>query len=59
MSADGVRASVGQADMRQICIHDLRHSYSTLLLQAGAPIPYVSQQPGHRDAQPEVSYVMA
>jgi integrase len=35
---------------RLICIHDLRHTYSTLLLQTGAPITYVSQQPGHRDA---------
>jgi integrase len=36
--------------MRQICIHDLRRTYSTLLLRAGARITYVSQQPGHRDA---------
>ena len=41
---------LAKADMRQICIHDLRHTYSTLLLQTGAPITYVSQQPGHRDA---------
>jgi Phage integrase family len=27
---------LAKADMRQICIHDLRHTYSTLLLQAGA-----------------------
>jgi integrase len=39
-----------KADLRQIRIHDLRHSYATLLLQAGAPITYVSQQMGHRDA---------
>jgi integrase len=38
------------AKEHQICIHDLRHTYSTLLLQAGAPITHVSQQPGHRDA---------
>jgi integrase len=41
---------LAKADMRQICIHDLRHTYSPLLLQTGAPITYVSQQPGHRDA---------
>jgi integrase len=41
---------LAKADIRQICIHDLRHPYSTLLLQTGAPITYVSQQPGHRDA---------
>jgi integrase len=41
---------LAKADIRQICIHDLRHTYSTPLLQTGAPITYVSQQPGHRDA---------
>ena len=39
-----------KAKLRQIRIHDLRHTYATLLLQAGAPITYVSQQLGHRDA---------
>jgi integrase len=39
-----------KAELRQIRIHDLRHTYATLLLQAGAPITYVSQQLGHRDA---------
>ena len=41
---------LAKADMRQICIHYPRHTYSTLLVQAGAPITYVSQQPGHREA---------
>jgi integrase len=41
---------LAKADLRQIRIHDLRHTYATLLLQAGAPITYVSQQLGHRDA---------
>lgn len=31
-------------------IHDLRQTYATLLLQAGAPITYVSARLGHRDA---------
>jgi integrase len=39
-----------KAELRQIRIHDLRHTYATLLLQAGAPITYVSQQMGHHDA---------
>jgi hypothetical protein len=30
--------------------HQLRHSFASLLLQEGAPITYVSQQLGHRDA---------
>ena len=43
-------ALLEKAELRQIRIHDLRHTYATLLLQAGAPITYVSQQLGHRDA---------
>ena len=39
-----------KAALRQIRIHDLRHTYATLLLQAGARITYVSAQLGHRDA---------
>jgi hypothetical protein len=45
-----LRKLLEKAEQRQIRIHDLRHTYATLLLQAGAPITYVSQQPGHRDA---------
>ena len=36
-----------KAGLRHIRIHDLRHTYATLLLQAGAPITYVSAQLGH------------
>jgi integrase len=39
-----------KAELRQIRIHDLRHSYATHLLQAGAPITDVSRQLGHADA---------
>ena len=39
-----------KAGLRHIRIHDLRHTYATLLLHAGAPITYVSAQLGHRDA---------
>jgi site-specific recombinase XerD len=38
-----------KAELRQTRIHDLRHTYATHLLQAGAPITYVSQQLGHAD----------
>jgi integrase len=44
------RRLLERAGLRQIRIHDLRHTYATLLLQAGAPITYVSHQLGHRDA---------
>jgi len=40
---------LANAKLRQIRIHDLRHTYATPLLQTGAPITYVSQQLGHRD----------
>src|SRR5690606_5516749 len=39
-----------KADLHQRRIHDLRHTFASLLLQAGAPITYVSQQLGHADA---------
>jgi integrase len=44
------RRVLERAGLRHIRIHDLRHTYATLLLQAGAPITYVSAQLGHRDA---------
>jgi integrase len=39
-----------RAELRQVRLHDLRHAYATLLLQAGAPIRYVSQPTGHGDS---------
>jgi site-specific recombinase XerC len=39
-----------KAELRQIRIHNLRHSCATHLLPACAPITYVSQQLGHADA---------
>ena len=41
-----------KADLRQIRINDLRHTYATLLLQAGAPITYdqsAARTPGRLD----------
>ena len=43
--ADGVRAPVGQSRHASDCIHDLRHTYSTLLLHAGAPSPASASSP--------------
>jgi integrase-like protein len=37
------------AGLRQIRIHDLRHTYATHLVQMGVPITYVSEQVGHAD----------
>jgi integrase len=44
------RRMLEKAELRQIRIHDLRHSYATHLLQAAAPATYVSRQLGHADA---------
>jgi integrase len=35
------------AKLRGVRLHDLRHTYASLLLQAGEPIGYVKQQLGH------------
>ena len=37
-----------QAGMRHIRIHDLRHTYASMLLQDGVPIMYVKEQLGHQ-----------
>jgi integrase len=39
-----------KAELRQLRVHDLRHTFATQLLQAGAPITYVAKQLGHADA---------
>ncbi len=39
------------ADLRGVRLHDLRHSYASLLLQAGAPMLYVKEQLGHSSIQ--------
>jgi integrase len=35
------------ARLPKIRVHDIRHTYASLLLQAGAPIHYVKEQLGH------------
>lgn len=32
-------------------IHDLRHTYASLLIQAGEPLPYIRDQLGHESIQ--------
>ncbi|MFI5395884.1 MAG: tyrosine-type recombinase/integrase [Candidatus Binatia bacterium] len=35
------------AKLRRVRIHDLRHTYASLLFQKGAPLLYVQEQLGH------------
>ncbi len=39
-----------KADLHWRGPHQMRHTFASLLLQAGAPITYVSRQLGHRDS---------
>jgi len=40
-----------RAGLRALRLHDLRHTYASLLLAQGAPITYVSSQLGHADSR--------
>ena len=40
-----------RAELRQIRIHDLRHTYASLLLQQGESVVYVKEQLGHASIQ--------
>jgi integrase len=40
-----------KAEVRHIRVHDARHSYASLMLRRGVPIPYVSRQLGHSSIQ--------
>jgi len=42
---------VEKAGLRRIRFHDLRHTFGHLLIQAGAPLPYVRDQLGHSSIQ--------
>jgi integrase len=39
------------AGLRSVRLHDLRHTYASLMLQAGEPIAYVKEQLGHSSIQ--------
>ena len=43
----GLRKALLAAGVRQIRLHDLRHTYATLAVKAGVPLLTVSRQLGH------------
>ena len=45
---------IEHAGLRRIRLHDLRHSYGSLLIQNGASLTYVKQQMGHASIQTTV-----
>lgn len=42
---------LGKADLRQVRLHDLRHTYASLLIQQGESLAYVQKQLGHSSIQ--------
>jgi integrase len=44
------RPTLAAAGLGGFVFHDLRHSFGSLLVDAGAPLPYVSEQMGHSSA---------
>lgn len=40
-----------KAGLRQVRLHDLRHTFASLLIQQGAPLLYVKEQMGHHSIQ--------
>ena len=45
------QAVLAKAGLRKIRLHDLRHSFGSLLIQSGASIVYVKEQMGHSTIQ--------
>jgi len=48
--------AIEKAKIRYLPFHSLRHSYASLLLEAGASIVYVSRQLGHSQIQITIDY---
>ena len=42
---------LASAGLRKIRLHDLRHTFGSLLIQAGASLAYVKEQMGHSSIQ--------
>ena|SRR5579875_1323530 len=46
-----IRAKQGIAPVPKVTLHALRCTYISLMLEAGAPLPYVMDQVGHADSK--------
>ena len=46
-----------EADLRDVRLHDLRHSYATLALQAGETVPTIGRLLGHSDPHTTLKYI--
>ena len=53
----GFKRTLQKAGLRQIRIHDLRHTFASLLLQHGESVVYVKEQLGHASIQITVDNV--
>ncbi len=49
--ANALREQRGLAPIAQVSPHALRRTYISLLIEAGAPLPYVMRQVGHEDSR--------
>src|SRR5438132_522028 len=49
--ANEIRADRGLAPLPNVTPHALRRTYISLMLEAGAPLPYVMDQVGHADSK--------
>jgi integrase len=47
---------VGRAGVREVRIHDLRHSYGTAMAAAGAPLRSLMEWMGHADLKTTLIY---
>ena len=46
---------IERAGLRRFRFHDLRHTFGSLLIQQGAPLPYAKEQMGHSSIQVTVN----
>jgi integrase len=51
LSENYLLPSLERANLRRFRFHDLRHTFGSLLIEAGAPLPYVRDQMGHSSTQ--------